>query len=68
MSASPAPGGPEALEALKRVKATEQEWQQKLETERRSSEAMLQRLREESDATVKAILAEAERARADTVA
>ncbi len=55
-----------SIDALKRVKATESEWEGKLRSARGAAEEALERLRADSEATVKAALAatEAERARA----
>ena len=52
-----------SIEALKRIKATETEWDEKLASARQETEATLRRLAEESDATVKATHAEADAAR-----
>jgi vacuolar-type H+-ATPase subunit H len=62
-----------ALDAVKRVKATETEWDEKLRYARARSEAALLRAREEADAAAKAVARELEgektraleRARAD---
>jgi vacuolar-type H+-ATPase subunit H len=59
-SAAAAPG---SLEALKRVKATESEWDARLNAARQESEAILRRLRDDGDASVKATEAEADRLR-----
>ncbi len=52
-AAPPAPETPGSIEALKRVRATEVEWDEKLRVAKEASEAALRRLREETDATVK---------------
>ncbi|HKN07726.1 MAG: hypothetical protein ABR888_01290 [Thermoplasmata archaeon] len=54
---------PGSLEALKRVKATETEWDARLNAARQEAEATLRRLREDRDAAVKAAEAEADRRR-----
>lgn len=56
-----------SVEVLKRVKATETEWDQKLAAARRESEERIARLRDENAATLKAALAEAEAERARTL-
>jgi vacuolar-type H+-ATPase subunit H len=60
VSGATAPG---SVEALKRVKAVETEWEARVSAARQEAEATLQRLREESEAAVKAAQAEAERER-----
>jgi vacuolar-type H+-ATPase subunit H len=52
-----------SVEALKRVKATETEWDARLSAARQESEAMLRRLKDEADAALKAAQAEADRER-----
>jgi len=52
-----------SIEALKRIKAAETEWEEKLASARQMTEATLRRLVEESDATVKATHTEADAAR-----
>jgi vacuolar-type H+-ATPase subunit H len=54
------------IDALKRIKATEAEWDGKVAAARRDAEASLRRLHDELEATVQAAhaAAEAERARA----
>lgn len=64
-----APPGPTVtdagtIDALKRIKAAEAEWGEKVERARRESEAVLGRLRGESDASVAAARASAEAERA----
>jgi vacuolar-type H+-ATPase subunit H len=59
--------GPGSVEALKRVKATETEWDARLKAAREASESTLHRLRDESDAAVKAAETEGERDRAERV-
>lgn len=59
--------GSGSVEALKRVKATETEWDARLKAAREESEATLRRLREQSEAAVKAAQAEGERERAERV-
>lgn len=67
---------PGSIEALKRVKATEAEWEARLSAARVETEADLRRLREEADAAVKAAevaadkerSARLERARAEVAA
>ncbi len=56
-------GAPGSLDALKRVKATENEWDARLNAARQESETILRRLRDDRDASVKAAEAEAERLR-----
>jgi len=63
-SGAAAPG---SVEALKRVKATETEWDARLGAARTESETALRRLKEEADAAVKAAEGEAERTRTDRV-
>jgi len=63
-SVAAAPG---SVEALKRVKATETEWDARLSAARQEAEDALRRLRDEGDAAVKAAEAEAERKRTDRV-
>jgi vacuolar-type H+-ATPase subunit H len=69
-AAHPSSAAPEggSIEVLKRVKATEIEWDQKLVAARRESEESLARQREETAATLKAALADAEMARARALA
>ena len=50
-----------SIEALKRVKATETEWDTRLSAARQESEEALRRLRDDGDATVKAAETEADR-------
>jgi vacuolar-type H+-ATPase subunit H len=52
-----------SLDALKRVKATESEWENRIAAARAEVEATLRHLREEGDAAVRAALAEVERER-----
>ncbi|HEY1198359.1 MAG TPA: hypothetical protein VGG32_06500 [Thermoplasmata archaeon] len=59
-SGAAAPG---SLEALKRVKATETEWDTRLSGARQEAENTLRRLRDDGDAAVKAAEAEADRER-----
>jgi len=63
-SGSTAPG---SVEALKRVKATEAEWDARLSAARTESETTVRRLKDEADAAVKAAEAEAERTRTDRI-
>ena len=58
---------PGSVEALKRVKAVETEWETRLASARAEAEASVRRLREESDAAVKAATEDAERDRTDRV-
>ena len=68
MTAPTLPASSEStVEALKRVKATEAEWERKVTEARAHRDATLQRLRDETEATVQAALAEADRERAETV-
>ena len=69
MAASAPPGGTPlgSIDALKRVKATETEWETSLRVARGAAEEGLQRLRDESEATVKAAQAEADSERARAV-
>ncbi len=65
MSAAAPSGTPlGSIDALKRVKATETDWELKLRAARGAAEETLERLRTESEATVKAaqVAADAERA------
>jgi vacuolar-type H+-ATPase subunit H len=55
---------PGSVEALKRVKATENEWDARLSAAREEAEATLRRLRDDGDAAVKAAESEAGRERA----
>jgi vacuolar-type H+-ATPase subunit H len=55
------------VEALKRVKAAETEWEAKVTEARGHRDAALRRMREETDATIQAAVAEAERERASAV-
>ncbi|MGP8158693.1 MAG: hypothetical protein ACLPWO_03685 [Thermoplasmata archaeon] len=52
-----------SIEALKRVKATETEWDTRLSAARQEAEEALRRLRDDGDAAVKAAEAEADRER-----
>lgn len=54
---------PGSVDALKRVKAAEAEWDARVSAARTESETTLRQLREESDAAVKGALAEAEQVR-----
>jgi vacuolar-type H+-ATPase subunit H len=54
-----------SVEALKRVKAAETEWESRVSTARQEAEDSLQKLREESEAAIKAAQAEAERERTE---
>ena len=54
---------PGSVEALKRVKATEAEWDARLKAARQEAEAILRRLRDDRDVAVKAAVAEADRER-----
>ncbi|MGA7475783.1 MAG: hypothetical protein WBW47_01015 [Thermoplasmata archaeon] len=54
---------PGSVEALKRVKATENEWDARLNAARQEAEETLRRLRDDGDAAVKAAEAEADRER-----
>jgi vacuolar-type H+-ATPase subunit H len=53
-----------SVEALRRVKAVEAEWEARLNTARQLNEAELRQLREEAEAAVKAAQVEAETERA----
>ncbi|HTT73920.1 MAG TPA: hypothetical protein VMG99_07250 [Thermoplasmata archaeon] len=64
---APVASDPASFEALKRVKAAESEWDQRLAAARQREGADLERLRAEADAAVRAAQAEAERARAAAV-
>jgi vacuolar-type H+-ATPase subunit H len=62
------PGAPPgSIDALKRVKATEAEWEIALRAAKGTAEATIQRLRADSDAAVKAAQAEADAERARVV-
>jgi len=52
VTAAPA-GAPDSIQALKRVKATESEWDTRLASAKRESEAALERLRTEAAAAVR---------------
>jgi vacuolar-type H+-ATPase subunit H len=58
---------PGSVEALKRVKAAETEWESRLATARKEAEVTLGRLAEEADAAVKAVRAEVERERTERI-
>ena len=62
-----APGAPSTgpadtatIDALKRIKATETEWEEKVSAARRDAEAAFKRLREETDALLASTRTEAE--------
>ncbi len=59
MSETSEPAASAGVDALRRVKATEQEWEQRLREAREGATASLERLRAETEAMVKAALAEA---------
>jgi vacuolar-type H+-ATPase subunit H len=61
-------GSPEVLDALRRVKATEAEWDRRLADARAASAAELARRREAADAAVRAVAREVETERAEAVA
>ncbi len=56
-----------SIEALKRIKATETEWDAKLAAARENAEAALRRLAEESESAVRAAREEAEARHAEAV-
>jgi vacuolar-type H+-ATPase subunit H len=56
-----------SIEALKRVKETESEWERKLQLARSNAKETLERLRAQSEAAVKAAQATADGARAQAV-
>jgi vacuolar-type H+-ATPase subunit H len=58
---------PSSVDALRRVKAVETDWEARLKAAREESEATLRRLREESEAAVKAVHAQMEHERAERV-
>jgi vacuolar-type H+-ATPase subunit H len=58
---------PDSVEALKRVKATENEWDVKIAAARTERDATLERLRREADDAVREAGAQAERDRATRV-
>jgi len=62
---APTPTAGDSLQVLKRVRATEVEWEQKLADARRASEESLAQLREETAAALQAevVAAETDRAR-----
>ncbi|MGP8110300.1 MAG: hypothetical protein ACLQD9_06305 [Thermoplasmata archaeon] len=64
--AGPTPSDAAALDALKRIKAAEADWDERLRTARHASAEALERRRADADATVRAVAteAEAERSRA----
>jgi len=59
----PAMAGSGSIEALKRVKAAEGEWDRRLAAAREESEKLLSELREEAESAVKSAELEAERDR-----
>jgi vacuolar-type H+-ATPase subunit H len=62
MTEAPAPSGdPQTVEALRRVKAVEAEWEAKLRSAREETEQAVRRARDEAEATVKAVQTEVER-------
>ena len=63
-AAAAAPSDVATVEALRRVKAVESEWELKLRAARGEAEDAVRRARDESEATVKAVGAEAEAERA----
>ncbi len=63
-SAAAAPLELGSIEVLKRIKATETEWEEKLTAARRDSESTLARLRSEADQALAAARAETETERA----
>jgi vacuolar-type H+-ATPase subunit H len=68
MSAAATPGTElGSIDALKRVKATESDWELKLRAARGASEEALQRLRDESEAAVKAAQASVDAERSEAV-
>ncbi|MGI0071850.1 MAG: hypothetical protein ACRECT_07310 [Thermoplasmata archaeon] len=68
MSASaPPPTELGSIDALKRVKATEADWELRLRTARGAAEEAVERLRAESEAAVRTAQAEADAERARTV-
>ena len=58
---------PDSVEALKRVKATENEWDARLNAARKDRDATLERLRTEAAAAVKQAQTEADRDRVERV-
>jgi vacuolar-type H+-ATPase subunit H len=54
---------PDSVEALKRVKATENEWDARLSAAQKERDTTLQRLREETDAAVREAGSEADKDR-----
>jgi vacuolar-type H+-ATPase subunit H len=62
-TATPGTTATGSIEALKRVKATETEWDARLSAARQETEATMRRLRDEADAAVKAVQAEADKER-----
>lgn len=66
-AASPGGSDPESLSALKRVKATETEWAEKVAAAKTETDATLARLRDESATAIKAAIAEAEKERAAAI-
>jgi vacuolar-type H+-ATPase subunit H len=63
-TAAPPPADSATVEALRRVKAVENEWELRLRAARGEAEEAVRRAREEAEATVKAVAAEAEAERA----
>jgi vacuolar-type H+-ATPase subunit H len=67
MSESKGPTAPAATEALRRIKSTEREWDERLAVARREAEAEKRQLAAEAAAALRSALAEAEQARADVI-
>ena len=66
-AAPPGPADTATLDALKRIKLTETEWDEKVATARREAEASLKRLKEETETRLAAARAEAEAERGRTL-
>ena len=66
-AAATGPADTATIDALKRIKLTETEWEEKVALARREAEAGLKRLREETDARLAAARAEAEAERTRTL-
>jgi len=66
MAAQPS-AAPGSVEALKRVKATETEWDARLSAARQDTETTLERLRADAEAAVRAAEVESDRQRTERV-
>ncbi|HTW76712.1 MAG TPA: hypothetical protein VMG14_02985 [Thermoplasmata archaeon] len=66
-STTAAADSPGSIEALKRVRATEIDWEQRLQAAQQQAAAEIARLRAEADAAIKAAQSEADQERARKV-